>query len=93
LSCHLFSSPPDKAVIVTMDERTQFVEVCKRIEEVVTYQINNFRTAFPFCCPKSDLRTTLKLFDMVKGGLSCDNSGNLEFQMIQFYMHNLHDNV
>ena len=64
-------SPPDKAVIVTTEERTQFVDVCKRIEEVVTYQVQNFRTVFPFCCPKADLRTTLKLFDMVGSFRTC----------------------
>ena len=58
-------SPPEKSVIVTSEEREVFVEVCQRIEEVVTYQLQNFRTCFPFCSPKGDLRTTLKLFDLV----------------------------
>ena len=53
-------------MIVTAEEREVFVEVCQRIEEVVTHQLLNFRTCFPFCCPKGDLRTTLKLFDLVK---------------------------
>ena len=58
-------SPPEKSVIVTTEEREVFVEVCQRIEEVVVYQLQNFRIYFPFCCPKADLRTTLKLFDLV----------------------------
>ena len=57
-------------MIVTSEEREVFVEVCQRIEEVVTYQLQHFRVCFPFCCPKVDLRTTLKLFDLVRSSLS-----------------------
>lgn len=53
---------------MTTEEREVFGKVCHRIEDVVLYQLQHFRTQFPFCSPKNDLRTTLKLFDLVTVG-------------------------
>ena len=58
-------SPPERAVIVTEDEQSALIEISHRIEEFITRKITNFRTCFPFGCPKDDLKVTIKLFNLV----------------------------
>ena len=70
----LFSSihsPPEKSVIVTIEEKTAFTEVCQQIEALVSRKIENFRTCFPFACPKDDLKVTIKLFNLVRHVHTC----------------------
>ena len=62
----LFHSPPEKSVIVTIEEKKAFVNVCQQIEALVSKKIENFRTCFPFGCPKDDLKVTIKLFILVR---------------------------
>lgn len=57
--------PPERAVIVTEDEQSALIEISHRIEEFITRKITNFRTCFPFGCPKDDLKVTIKLFNLV----------------------------
>ena len=35
------------------------------IEDLVVRKIENFRSHFPFGCPKDDLKVTFKLFNLV----------------------------
>jgi hypothetical protein len=53
-------------VIVTIEEKTAFIDVCQQIEKMVSIKIENFRTCFPFGCPKDDLKVTIKLFNLVR---------------------------
>ena len=59
-------SPPEKSVIVTIEEKRAFIEVCQQIEKLVSRKIENFRTCFPFGCPKDDLKVAIKLFNLVR---------------------------
>ena len=60
------SSPPEKSVIVTREEQDTLKQLSQQIEELVTTKIENFRTTFPFGCPKDDLKVTIKLFNLVR---------------------------
>ncbi len=65
-SVPLSPSPPEKSVIVTREEQNALSELSTEIESVITYKIENFRTCFPFGCPKDDLKVTIKLFNLVR---------------------------
>ena len=39
------------------------------IEDLVVKKVENFRTHFPFGCPKDDLKVTFKLLNLVSDGL------------------------
>ncbi|XP_065909402.1 calcium-dependent secretion activator 2-like isoform X2 [Dysidea avara] len=52
----------DHLVVVTTQDSEMFLELCKEIDELLKHKIENFRSCFPFACPKSDLEVSLKLF-------------------------------
>ena len=46
-------------------ERQEWSELSAQIELLLTEKLENFRTYFPFSCPKDDLKITMKLFTLV----------------------------
>lgn len=64
----------DRLSIVTCQDKEMFHELCGKIEKLVHYKIEHFRSCFPFACPKSDLAITLKLFCSVTEVLVDDAS-------------------
>ena len=58
-------SPPEKKVIATREEQDNLTQVSLMIEDLVVRKIENFRSHFPFGCPKDDLKVTFKLFNLV----------------------------
>ena len=57
-------------MIVTREEQEALTRISEEIENVVTWKIENFRTCFPFGCPKDDLKVTIKLFNLVSTAAS-----------------------
>jgi hypothetical protein len=58
-------NPPEKKVIATREEQDNLTQVSLMIEDLVVRKIENFRSHFPFGCPKDDLKVTFKLFNLV----------------------------
>ena len=58
-------SPPERSAIVTKDEQEALIQISQELEEMVVQKLENFRTCFPFGCPKDDLKVTIKLFNLV----------------------------
>jgi hypothetical protein len=58
-------NPPEKKVIATKEEQESLIQVSQMIEDLVVKKVENFRSHFPFGCPKDDLKVTFKLFNLV----------------------------
>lgn len=52
-------------MIATREEQESLVQVSQMIEELVVGKVENFRSQYPFGCPKDDLKVTFKLFNLV----------------------------
>jgi hypothetical protein len=50
---------------VTAEENIQWIELSGQIEQYLTEKLENFRSQFPFSCPKDDLKVVIKLFILV----------------------------
>ena len=52
-------------MIATREEQDSLTHVSLMIEDLVVKKVENFRSHFPFGCPKDDLKVTFKLFNLV----------------------------
>ena len=53
---------------MTKDEQEALIQISQELEDMVVQKLENFRTCFPFGCPKDDLKVTIKLFNLVRVG-------------------------
>lgn len=61
-----FFRPQEHREVVTPEEFQQWSQLSGQIELLLADKLENFRTHFPFSCPKDDLKVTMKLFILVR---------------------------
>ena len=61
-----FFRPQEHCEVVTPEEFQQWSQLSGQIELLLADKLENFRTHFPFSCPKDDLKVTMKLFILVR---------------------------